>query len=277
MTLVVLAGGFGTRFGGPKQFMEVGTEGECLFHYSISQAHKAGFSDFILLTRREIQTAAMRALERVRGKGLKVEMVFQDTSGGKAKGTGHAVLSCRHAVGEQFLVCNGDDFYGQRTFDLAAELVSGIEDGAKEAVMVPFQVVQTLSKNGGGSRAKVEADGEAVSRLTELRDVQRDDSGVISGVTEVGARVELIEEQPVSMNIFGFGKGVFGSLGEYSELIEEEFPGKEVGLPQFLNWRLRSGTFSLKQRTTPDRWFGLTFPEDLESVRAELAKLGPAF
>lgn len=274
---MILAGGFGTRFGGPKQFMAVGPRGECLLHYAIAYAKKAGFKDFILLTRKEIEEQAKEAVYPLLEPGLRPRMVFQETPGGKARGTGHAVLSCRGQIAGPFAVCNADDHYGLRTYELAVGLLKELPVGGGEAIMVPFEVVNTLSDNGGGSRAKVEAEGEMVQRLTEMRDVQRYPDGSIRGRTEDGVEMAVEERTPVSMNIFGFDDGVFSRLEEYAAFVEAENPGREIGLPQFLNREVAEERMTLRHRVTPEKWFGLTFPEDLEDVKEQLAKRGPAF
>lgn len=275
MTLVLLAGGFGTRFGGPKQFMPVGPNGECLLHYSIAEAARAGFDDFVLLTRREISDAAEEAVFPLCPLNLRPRLVFQPTPDGKARGTGHAVMSCGGEIAGHFLVCNADDHYGEATFRIGREMLDS--SGNDQAVMVPFLVENTLSENGGGSRARVIADGDQVQSLLELRDVERKPDGTIWGRSEDGEAVAVAEGTPVSMNVFGFGPWVFDRLAEYAGFVDESMPGREIGLPQFLNRGVSRSEVSLTYRSSPDTWFGLTFPEDLDLVKSELAKLGGAF
>lgn len=274
---MILAGGFGTRFGGPKQFMEVGPNGECLLHYALADAWAAGFRDFVLLTRKEIEERARETVFPRLAPEVRPRMVFQETPGGKARGTAHAVLSCRGQVTGQFAVCNADDFYGPATYGLLAQMLQNNADAGARAVMVPFEVRNTLSENGGGSRAKVEGEEGRVHRLTELRDVLRGADGVIRGRTEEGVEMTLDEKTPVSMNVFGFDDSIFDAIQAYADMVDAESPGREIGLPQFLNGEIEAKRMTLRFSTTPERWFGLTFPEDLEEVRANLASRGPAF
>ncbi len=269
MTLILLAAGMGSRFGGPKQFVPVGPNGECLIHFAIEQAQRAGFDSFILLTRDElVNESRLKIIERL-PTGFPIEIRTQPTPNGKPRGTGAAVLSCRDSLQGSFAVCNGDDFYGESTFVHMHSLMEEYP-GLNQAVMAPFLVENTLSENGGGSRAKLDFEGDKVHSLIELRDVQRHQDRTIWGRSDDGIEYELAEGTPVSMNIFGFNMGVFGPLVEYQSKLEAEGANCEIGLPQFLNWAIGNETIDLRFRISQEQWFGLTFPDDLEIVKSAL-------
>lgn len=272
MTLVLLAAGLGSRFGGPKQFHPVGPNGECLIHYSLRHGFQAGFDSVVIVTRAELENQAKQVIDPFLPEQMTCEYVIQNAAGGKPRGTGAAVLQCESVLNQPFVVCNGDDFYGHETFGIVAELLQS-HRGENDAVMVPFEVTKTLSDNGGGSRAQVRSHHGRVENLRELRDVERKSNGEIWGRSEEGEDVQLCETEKVSMNMFGFQLGVLEVLKDYDAMMQRDYQEREVGLPQFLNWGLSEGRVSLYEQVTKAQWIGLTFPDDVLHVSQQLKNL----
>lgn len=270
MTLVFLAAGLGSRFGGPKQFWPVGPNGECLMHYSAYDAAAAGFSRLVLITRAELREQAQQFLASL-PKSWSTEIVEQIVVDGKPRGTGDAILSCGDLLTGPFCPLNADDFYGKEAFSdvtsLGASLTTEIPAG-----LLPYPVEKTLPPSGGVSRAAIKGVPERVEHVWELRGVQRQEDGQISGSID-GRTVELHPEDPVSMNFFAFLPQILPHLQTYFDELQAVDPGIEVGLPQFLDHAISSNLFSVRYKMTGADWFGMTFPEDLDEVRAKLRSL----
>lgn len=271
MTLILLAGGFGTRFGGPKQFFPLGPNGECLLHYAIYDALKAGFHRFVILTRREIEDVAREAVGAHMSDRVQPVFAFQESLGGKPLGTAHAVLSCERSVVGCFGVVNGDDFYGRSSYAVLAELTKGLH-GKDKACTVPYQLKRVLTSSGGVSRAHVESVFGHVKRIVEHHNIRQLENGRIVGDSPTG-QVWFKPDDHVSMNMFGFCDQVWHDLHEYVAGERAAHPGQEVLLPSFLNWGISGKRLSVRYKIAESEWFGMTFPEDVDRVKARLADL----
>jgi NDP-sugar pyrophosphorylase family protein len=239
-TLVVLAAGLGTRFGGLKPLAPVGPSGEALLDYALYDARSAGFGRAVLVVRRETEELFRR---HVAGAA---DCVIQEAP----LGTAHAVLAARDAVTEPFGVCNADDFYGAEAYRLVRR---HLDAGSPDYAVVAYPLAETLSPFGGVSRAIVEMDaGEYLARLTEVRNI-------------VQAKDEI-----VSMNFWAFTPAVFAAL-------ERQFarfagPG-EFLLSSALNEQVAAGAARVRVLRTSERWFGVTFPGDQAAAGEAIARL----
>ena len=299
-TLVVLAAGMGSRFGGLKQTVGFGPAGETLLDYSVFDAVRAGFGRAVFVIRREFAEAFERDVVSKFQRHLDVACVFQDTddvpagSDGrplvdddavaartKPWGTGHATLAARHAVTTPFGVINADDFYGRESFEKLAGFLSrpGLENAAVTSCLVAFTLRNTLSEHGRVARGvcRTTDDGRLVSVVEKTRlwpagagAENRPDDGPVEVFTG---------DEPVSLNTWGFAPSIFGDLERlFAEFLAD--PGRpaeaEFFLPFAVDQLIREGRTQCQVLRSQARWFGVTYREDTESVRAALGSLHAA-
>jgi MobA-like NTP transferase protein len=289
LTLVVMAAGLGTRFGGPKQLAPVGPSGETLLDYAIYDATRAGFTRAVLVIREELGDRARAHVARVIGGAVPVHYVEQrldDLPGGrrvpegrvKPWGTAHAVLAARGAVEGPFAACNADDFYGPGAYRLVAEHLTG--EAARGAppvhALVGYRLDATLSPHGGVARAVAWCGPDGLlARLVEVRDVRRLDGG-LRGVTAAGEQREFTGGEHASMNLWGFTPDVLAVLEEQFAAFlaaAHRAPDAEFLLSTALDDQVTAGRARLRVLTAQDRWLGMSFAADVPAVRAALAAL----
>ena len=287
-TLLVLAAGMGSRYGGLKQLDPVGPKGETLLDYSVHDAIRAGFGRVVFLIRRDIEKEFREKVgARYDGK-VPVGYAFQelnDLPGGfsppagrtKPWGTAHAVWCARDAVAGNFAAINADDFYGAQTFRVMAEFLRGTDANARPAqfAMAAFRLGRTLSEHGTVARGicEVGADG-MLCRIDELTDIARRSDGEIASSGRV-----LEEETPVSMNFWGFNPQVFPLLEK--ELLrflaaDGSSDKAECYLPSAVTGMMESGEAQVRVLPTASDWFGVTYREDRDRVVRSIAALTTA-
>lgn len=286
-TLLVLAAGMGSRYGGLKQIDPVGPAGETIIDYSVYDAMRAGFGKLVFIIRRDIEAPFKETIgARFEGK-LPVEYVFQELdklpagfaappARKKPWGTGHAVLMAKDAIREPFAVINADDFYGRASFQkLAGQLTSGSRDYA----MVGFILKNTLSEHGSVARGVCRTSpDDYLQGVTELTKIERD--GSAAKYTDAAGKVHpLTGEEIVSMNMWGFQPNLFGHLDHEFKLFLQQHINDEKAeffIPLPVNTLVSSGAERLKVLRTTDSWFGVTYREDrprvVESIRALIAR-----
>ena len=280
-TLLILAAGLGSRFGGNKQISNVGPNGEILMEYSIHDAIKAGFKKVVFVLKEEmIESVKATVGEKFKDR---VELCYavQDYSSlpsfyslpperTKPFGTVHAVLSAKEYLTEPFVTVNADDYYGVSCFKLMQGLLDRISSGS-EAAIVTYILKNTLSDNGGVTRGVCTvSDGELI-RVDETGGIQLKD-GVLAG--ENGP---VPEDSQVSMNLWGFSNLTLSRMEEYfnsflSSLKPEEIKA-ECLLPTMVNDMLSSGELKVYAAQSGDRWFGITYKADKEDVESKLKEL----
>jgi hypothetical protein len=288
LTLIVLAAGIGSRYGGLKQLEPVGPSGAALLDYGIYDAQRAGFNRVVLVIRRELERAFRERLARTFGGSLAVSLAFQDLDAlpagsavpeGRRKpwGTGHAVWSARIEVQGPFVVMNADDFYGAQAFRLLAghlQAVTGSE--APEFAAAGYQLPDTLSPHGGVSRAVCELDEDGyLARVTEVKDI-REVGGVLSGVTVEGGRYELSGDETVSMNLWAATPAAFPLLErEFARFLSQygDNPDAEFYLSNTVSDLIAAREIRVKVIPTPGPWLGVTFQEDRPYVETRLREL----
>lgn len=279
LTLLVLAAGMGSRYGGLKQIDPVGPSGETILDYSVHDALRAGFTRVVFVIRRDFdQVFRERIGARYVGR-LAVDYVYQaldvlpsgfTVPAGREKpwGTGHATWCARDAVREPFAVINADDFYGRDSFLQLARFLRGATPD--EAAMAGFRLDRTLSENGAVSRGvcAVAEDG-ALHSVTEHTGIKRED---------VGPARAFSGAEAVSMNCWGFTPAIFPALGElFSRFLREEAPANplksEFYLPGSISSLIAAGRLRVKVLPTTSDWFGITYREDKPRVVAQLEAL----
>jgi UTP-glucose-1-phosphate uridylyltransferase len=283
LTLVVLAAGMGSRYGGLKQLDPVGPSGEIILDYSVRDALLAGFTKVVFVIRREM-LEQFRDSVGVRYEGtIPVEYAFQELEplpGGRVSpvgrtkpwGTGHAVLSAKPVVRGPFAVINADDYYGPGGFVKLALFLQASEQG--QYAMVGYRLDKTLSDHGSVSRGICQSDrgGYLVDITERTAIVRRDGSIIAEGTTPVS----LSGDEPTSMNFWGFTSDLFSRLERlFEEFLEErgEDSKAEFYLPAGVSDLIASGEVTVKLLQTNDPWYGLTYPEDRPLVVEALAGL----
>jgi NDP-sugar pyrophosphorylase family protein len=287
-TLLVLAAGMGSRYGGLKQLDQVGPSGETIIDYSIFDAIRAGFGKVVFIIRRDIEDAFKEAIgSRYEGK-IKVEYAFQQLDAlpegfsvpeGREKpwGTGHAVYTARELINEPFAVINGDDFYGREGFQLLADYLRQAKDGDKaDFSMCGFIMRNTLSDNGSVSRGvcEVDADGN-LTEVVENTRIERNGKGAKSYL-ENGSVVDFTGDEIVSMNMWGFTPSLFDHMQEmFVEFLKER--GQEMKseffIPLVADTLIKQGKAKVKVMTSNDEWFGITYQEDKPAVIESIKEL----
>ncbi len=281
-TLVILAGGLGSRFGGNKQISHVGPNGEILMEYSIFDAIAAGFTQIVLILKEEMVETVRASLDPKLAGRARVDYVVQDMTKlpvwytvpadrVKPFGTVHAVLCAKEIIGGPFATVNADDYYGKEAFRIMKKHLDAMRS-AKDACMVPYVLGNTMSENGGVTRGVCRLCRGKLSRITETHEIHYDEDRRIVG--EFGA---LTGEEAVSMNIWGLHPELLPQMQRYFDdflrALDAEELKAECLLPVMIGDFLKEKSISVKAEVSADRWFGITYQADRESVMQELVAL----
>jgi len=272
-TLLIMAAGLGSRFGGDKQLVDVGPNGEAFFDFAIRDAAAAGATGTVIIVRSSIEDQVRQHLAKIHGADAPITLVCQDAEEfgpfrDKPWGTAHAIWSAKNAVDGPFVVVNADDYYGPSSFVLAAEALAAGDD--KTAVLVAFELARTLPDDGTVSRGvTAHADG-LLDSITETHKIGRSEDGVIRAEDPPG---ELADDTPVSMNMFGFSAALFDHLEEKWHTFyaaHKDAPKTEYLLPDVVDELRASGDLEVKVVQSTEDWIGVTNPQDLEPAREKL-------
>ncbi len=291
-TLIIMAAGMGSRFGGLKQITPVGPAGEKIIDYSVYDAIRAGFGKVVFVIKHSIEQEFKETIGQALESRIPVEYVYQELDvlpagytvpAGRVKpwGTGHAVLCCRSVVREPFAVINADDYYGQECFRLLAEFLQAPQNGpVRHCAMAGYLLKNTLTENGYVSRGicEVAADG-TLTGLTERTHIELR-GGTPAFTEDDGATwTALSPEAVVSMNCWAFPAGTLDAFeSRFRAFLDEK--GQELKsefyLPFAVNSMLAAGEADVQVRLTHDKWYGMTYAADHEMVRAALSQMTDA-
>lgn len=290
-TLLILAAGMGSRYGGLKQLDGVGPSQETIMDYSVFDALRAGFGKIVFVIRRDFEDDFRKKIISKYEGHVPVEVVFQSIDAlpegffvpeGRTKpwGTNHAILMGADVIREPFAVINADDFYGADSFRVLARELMNTEGKEGKYCMVGFNINNTLSDNGGVSRGLCHVSPEGMlTGARECHDIHRDADGKLVHKLADGSYAEFPEGALVSMNMWGFTPDYF----RFSKLGFEKFlkeHGNELKseyyIPSEVNNLLDTGLATVKVLPTASRWTGVTFAEDRPGVVEYLAKLTEA-
>lgn len=272
LSLVIMAAGLGSRFGGTKQLVEIGPNGEAFLDYAIEDGRAAGCAQVVLIIRTDIEGDVRAHLERRYGTTDGFVLVRQDDFGprrDKPWGTAHAVLSTAAVVKGSFIVVNADDYYGRSSYRLAADAVAAGDPHT--AALVAFELAKTLPIEGSVSRGVCAVEAGELLSITETHGIARGDDGTIRSEDPPG---ELAPDTLVSMNMFAFPQSLFGHLSSQWDAFYAEYaadPKVEYLLPDVVDRLRRSGEMHVLVPTSTEEWIGVTNPSDLDPARERLA------
>ena len=279
ISLLVMAAGMGSRYGGLKQLDAVGPCGETIIDYSVYDAIQAGFNKVVFIIRKDFEDEFKSQItDKYSGK-IQVEFAFQDLHDlpdgftcpeGRKKpwGTGHAILAASGLIHEPFVAINGDDFYGRESFKVVADYYLS---GADDFSMVAFQLDKTLSTFGGVTRGLCTVKKEKLDTVIETGELQRTEQGVTSD-----RNIKLDGSEPVSMNVWGFTPVLFkylktmfvGFLNDEGNELKSEYL-----IPSVVNDLIKSGREDVHVLRSASSWFGVTYKDDRPFVMGEIQKL----
>ena len=285
LTLVILAAGMGSRFGGLKQVEPIGPNGEFIIDYSIYDAIRAGFTKVVFIIKKENYELFRETVgKRVESK-IKVEYAFQDINDipenvsipndrVKPWGTGHAVLAARNLVNEDFVMINSDDFYGKDAYIKIKEFFDSNTDPNCYS-MVAFRVSNTMTENGSVKRGVCESQDNYLTNIIESS-IERVNNKIIASPLDGREPFEVEENALVSMNFFGFTKGMFDTLKsglvEFFEKNKDNLEKCEYLIPDVVFEEIKNGK-KVRVLESTDKWLGVTYKEDKEFVVENLNKL----
>lgn len=289
-TLVIMAAGIGSRFGGGiKQLAPVGPNGEIIMDYSIYDAIEAGFDKVVFVIRKDLEKDFKEVIGNRIEKQIEVAYAYQEiddipqkyrekfTGRTKPWGTGQAILCCKDVVDSPFLVINADDYYGKDAFREAYSYLTSMEDTDKMQIcMVSFVLKNTLSDNGGVTRGicKVDSNG-MLAGITETHNIEKDGD---KAVVRTGGEIEELDpDSPVSMNMWGltpkFIEILESGFDEFLDDTRADDLKAEYLLPTIIGDLLEKGKLDVRVLESHDQWFGVTYKEDKEAVMSAVGRL----
>ncbi|MBN2639209.1 MAG: NTP transferase domain-containing protein [Bacteroidales bacterium] len=277
-TLVILAAGLGSRYGGVKQMDPIGPSGENIIDYSVYDAIRAGFGRVVFVINAKIEQEFKEVYdERLKGK-IVADYVIQDLhdlpKGAifnpervKPWGTGHAILAARDIVEEPFAVLNADDFYGRQAFEVMYKHLSALKVQDTQYAMVGFQLKNTLSENGSVSRGICQVNNGLLTDVVERTKIIRKGNQVFDEAETMP--LELNENSWVSMNFWGFTPRYFEqSQAYFTDFVRENAQNikAEFYIPYVTNLLINENKATVKVLESRDQWFGVTYREDKEET-----------
>lgn len=289
MTLVILAAGMGSRFGGLKQIEPIDEYGHFIIDYSIYDAIREGFTKVVFIIKRENYDIFRETIGKRIEKKIEVEYVFQEIDNlpvgysvpeGRIKpwGTAHAILCAKDKVDENFAIINADDFYGRDAYHVISKFMknNNTHDNILRYAMAGYKVKNTLTENGSVKRGVCEEENGYLTNIIECK-VEKVDSEIIATPLEGGNSFKVLEDAPVSMNMFAFTKDIFKYLEEGFPLFldkhKEDIDTCEYLIPSVVFEEIENKIATVEVLKTNAIWQGITYKEDKEKVVKEIKKL----
>ena len=288
MQLVIMAAGMGSRFGGLKQMEPMDDYNNFLLDYSIYDAKRAGFSSVVFIIKKEFYEAFRDTIGKRAEKIIKVEYAFQDLNDlpegfkvpeGREKpwGTAHAIYAARDLIKEDFIVINGDDFYGKETYEVAYNYLKSLPEGSKgKYAIVAFEAKNTMTENGAVKRGVAFEDKNGnLEKLIESS-ICKDGDMIACEPLDGTAKFMVKPSQLVSMNLFCFNKDLIPALREKFPLWLKDninVPKSEFLIPTVVDELVHENKATVRLLSTPSVWFGVTYKEDKPGVVKALKAL----
>ncbi|AUC81188.1 sugar phosphate nucleotidyltransferase [Lacinutrix sp. Bg11-31] len=285
-TLVILAAGMGSRYGGLKQMDTFTPEGDTIIDFSLFDAIQAGFGKIVFVIRKTLEKEFKTIFNKKLSGKLEVEYVFQELENVPEKyinlervkpwGTGHALLMLKGVIKENFAVINADDFYGRQAFNAIAEKLKHTKKDSYDFCMVAYALKNTVSNNGYVSRGECTVNTkDFLIDVTERVRIERID-GALKREDGKGGMISIDENTTVSMNIWGFTPKCFEFIDKlFLEFLEENKNSNkaEFYLPAIVNNMITTEVASVKVLESDSKWFGVTYIDDKYKVEKEINKL----
>ena len=280
ITLLVMAAGMGSRYGGLKQLDDVGPNGETIIDFSVYDAIRAGYNKVVFIIRKDFEKQFKQKISNKYKNKIDVEIVYQDLNDlprsfrcpnerSKPWGTGHAILAARNAISEPFVAINGDDFYGKESFEVISNYYSSVNKGF---AMAAFQLDKTLSENGSVSRGICEQNSSELVTVVETHDIKKNSVGII----ECNRDISLSGNELVSMNMWGFTPTLFDHLEKmFNDFLTGNISDlkSEFLIPSVINDLIEKNIEKVKVLKTQSTWFGVTYVEDKAFVESQIKEL----
>ena len=287
-TLLVLAAGMGSRYGGLKQLDPMGPNGEVVLDYSVYDAIKAGFNKIVFIIKRENYELFKETIGKRVEPHIKVEYAFQelnnlpkgwDIPSGRMKplGTAHAVLCAKDYVNEPFAMINSDDFYGRDAFIKAYEYLSNIDNDSSKYGMIGYMVANTLTENGSVKRGVCEVDSNNYLKSITESKIEKIGNEIVASPLDGSDSFTVNSDDTVSMNFLLFTPSIFGYIKEgFSKFFidnKEDLLTSEYLIPDVVSNLIKDGKASMKVIRTTASWHGVTYREDTPDVKNSIKKL----
>lgn len=290
-TLIIMAAGMGSRYGGLKQVDRITDTGEIILDFSLYDAMMAGFERVVFVIKEEHRELFRELVDERAGRYMQVEYAYQKLddipegfeipeSREKPWGTGHAVLACRHLINGPFAVINADDYYGAGGFSDIYEYLTGNRDGEKYSYcMVGYKLENTVTENGHVARGVCDIDENGyLKQVTERTKIMRKEQGISYTEDDGRTWVKLPDDTVVSMNFWGFSHSMMEELEkgmpEFLDTALKNNPIKgEYYLPAAADRLIREGKATVKVLTSHDKWYGVTYKQDREDVKNALESM----
>ena len=279
LSLLVMAAGMGSRYGGLKQLDQVGPNGETIIDYSVYDAIKAGFTKVVFIIRKDFEDQFKSQITEKYSEKIDIAFAFQNLDDlpdsflcpdGREKpwGTGHAILSAKELIDAPFVVINGDDFYGQESFNVIADYYN---NGGNQFSMVAFRLDKTLSSHGAVTRGVCDIKSKKLISVIETEDIEKKEKKILSNrdITFKGS-------EPVSMNMWGFLPSLFNYLSKgFIEFLNAE--GNELKseylIPSVINNLIQNKLEEIHVLRSNAFWFGVTYKQDKPEVKRKINEL----
>lgn len=280
ITLLVMAAGMGSRYGGLKQLDAVGPSDETIIDFSVYDAIRAGYNKVVFIIREDFEKQFKEKISNKYKDNIKVEIVYQDLHDlpnsfscpkdrSKPWGTGHAILAARNVISEPFAAINGDDFYGKESFKIISDHYSSVNSGF---AMAAFQLDKTLSDYGSVSRGICEQNLNQLVTVVETHGIKKSSAGNI----ECDRDISLLGNELVSMNMWGFMPSIFDHLEKmFNEFLDENISDlkSEFLIPSVVNDLIEKNIEKVQVLKTKSTWFGVTYIEDKPFVKNQIKEL----
>ena len=280
ITLLVMAAGMGSRYGGLKQLDAVGPSDETIIDFSVYDAIRAGYNKVVFIIREDFEKQFKEKISNKYQDKIKVEIVYQDLHDlpnsfscpkdrSKPWGTGHAILAARNVISEPFAAINGDDFYGRESFKIISDHYSSVNSGF---AMAAFQLDKTLSDYGSVSRGICEQNLNQLVTVVETHGIKKSSAGNI----ECDRDISLLGNELVSMNMWGFMPSIFDHLEKmFNEFLDENISDlkSEFLIPSVVNDIIEKNIEKVQVLKTKSTWFGVTYIEDKPFVKNQIKEL----
>ena len=279
LSLLVMAAGMGSRYGGLKQLDQVGPNGETIIDYSVYDAIKAGFTKVVFIIRKDFEDQFKSQITEKYSEKIDIAFAFQNLDDlpdsflcpdGREKpwGTGHAILSAKELIDDPFVVINGDDFYGQESFNVIADYYN---NGGNQFSMVAFRLDKTLSSHGAVTRGVCDIKSKKLISVIETEDIEKKEKKILSN-----RDIIFKGSEPVSMNMWGFLPSLFNYLSKgFIEFLNAE--GNELKseylIPSVINNLIQNKLEEIHVLRSNASWFGVTYKQDKPEVKRKINEL----